>query len=102
MSAPLAGPGGWSTTPARSRSRVFYWFFLAVQLLFVVVLVVGLAIGLAEGSGTTATGDEFGSLSTAVDRAASLAIAAVVLATWFVVNSFLAITYWTYRKARDL
>lgn len=99
MSAP--GTVQEEARPSGARPRVFLWFFLAVQLLFVVVLVVGLVIGFAETSSVD-TGGEFGGLAQTLAGFRVFAVAGVVLATWFVVNAFLAITYSTFRRARDL
>lgn len=100
MSASSPQPAVGAGRPA-GGPRVFYWFFLAVQLLFAVVLVVGLVIGLADASAVDTSG-EFGGLAGALAGFRVLAVAGVVLATWLVVNCFLAVTYFTYRKAREL
>lgn len=84
-----------------SRPRVFLWFFLAIQLLFAVVLVVGLVVGFVDTSSVDTSG-EFGGLTAALAGFRVFAAAGAVLVTWFVVNAFLAVTYFTYRKAREL
>lgn len=102
MSAPT-GYGARVPQPPREPDgpRVFSWFFLVVQGPFAVILFVGLVAGLI---GTTTPADTGGlnEFSTAPDRFRVLATAAIVLAAWFVVNAFLAITYWTFCKARRL
>lgn len=100
----MSAPSGFASParePAPGRSRVFYWFFLAVQLLFAVVLVAGLVIGLTDVSALNSNGD-FGGLAATFAGLRVLAAAGAVFAAWLVVNSFLAVTYFTYRKARDL
>ncbi len=82
----------------RKKRRVFLWFFLAVQVLFV-VWIVG---GASQASGGP-TGD-CGSLSVEVcndaqDIGTGIGVAMVVM-LWMVVDFLLAVIYGIYRLAK--
>lgn len=74
-----------NTKPPRKKRRIFLWFFLAVQLLFVAWVI----SGIASGSGNT---------SDAEDAGTAIGVGLLVL-FWFFVDCFLAVGYGVYRLA---
>lgn len=82
--------------PPRKKRRVFLWVFLAVQALFLVWLVTGLA-----SSGDTGN---CGSLSQSDCEAAAAVGTGIgvmlIVGVWAVVDFFLALIYGVYRLAK--
>lgn len=74
-----------ATDPPVKKRRVFLWFFLAVQALFVLWLVVGLSTANPQGDA-----EEVG---TAIG-------AGIIVAVWVAVDFILGLTYLIYRLAR--
>jgi hypothetical protein len=85
------------TPEPRRKRRIFLWFFLAVQALFIIWIVAGFASG-----GGTPT--DCGTLSedackAAEDIGAGIAVAFQVI-LWIVVDFLLAVIYGVYRLAK--
>lgn len=83
--------------PRKKKKRIFLWFFMAVQVLFVVWIIAG-----ASSSGGDAT--DCGSLSQqacndAEDIGTGLGVAVIVI-FWMVVDFLLAVVYGIYRLAK--
>lgn len=75
------------TTDVQPRKkRVFLWFFLAVQAIFVLWLVVGLSTADTGGDAAAEAGTAIG--------------AALIVTLWAVVDFILGVTYAIYRLAR--
>jgi uncharacterized membrane protein len=85
------------TTPVKKKKRIFLWIFLAIQLLFIIWIVAGIA---------SAGGDpgDCGSLSKeACNDAESVGTGIgvfLIVVLWFFVDFFLAIGYGVYRLAK--
>ena len=81
--------------PPKKRRRVFMWFFLAVQVLFLIWVIAGAA---------SAGGADCGSLDAKTCSDASNAGTAIgvvlVIVLWAVVDIILGITYLVVRLAR--
>ena len=80
----------------RRKRRVFLWVFLAVQLLFIVWIIAGIASG--------GTADDCGSLDAetcqaAADVGTGLGVFLIIV-FWMVVDFFLAVIYGVYRLAK--
>ncbi|MFI5427412.1 DUF2510 domain-containing protein [Aeromicrobium sp. UC242_57] len=83
--------------PERKKKRIFLWFFMAVQVLFIVWIIAG-----ASSSGGDAT--DCGSLSQqacndAEDIGTGLGVALIVV-FWMIVDFLLAVVYGIYRLAK--
>lgn len=81
----------------KKKKRIFLWFFLAVQLLFIIWIIAG-----ASSSGGDAT--DCGSLSQkacndAEDIGTGLGVALIIV-FWMVVDFLLAVIYGVYRLAK--
>lgn len=72
-------------SPAKKKHRVFLWFFLAVQALFVLWLIVGLSTANTGGDAAKEAGTAIG--------------AALVFGLWVGVDFILGLTYGIYRLA---
>lgn len=83
-------PGPPAETPAaqpkRKKRRIFPWAFLAVQLLFLLWLILGLAAGGDTSSAAGGLGTTIG--------------AGLIVAFWVAVDFILAVSYWIYRVAK--
>jgi hypothetical protein len=104
-SAPPQGPPPSSPyqgeTPPRpkKRRRVFLWFFLAVQILFLI----GVVMGAATGSGTPEecqgqTGDALQLCEDANDVGTTIGVG-LVIGLWAAVDVILGFSYVVYRLA---
>ena len=86
-----------ATAPAKKKKRVFMWVFLAVQALFIVWLIAGMA-----GSSGDAT--DCGTLSQETCNAAEDVGTGIglflVIALWCLVDFLLAVGYAIYRLAK--
>jgi hypothetical protein len=83
--------------PARKKKRIFLWFFLAVQALFIIMIIAG-----ATSSGGDAT--DCGSLTqetcnAAEDVGTGIGVILIVV-IWMVVDFLLALIYGVYRLAK--
>jgi len=83
--------------PAKKKRRIFLWVFLAVQALFIIWIISGLA-----SSGGDAT--DCGSLSQkacndASDVGTGIGVVLIVV-LWMVVDFFMAVIYGVYRLAK--
>ncbi|GAA2636565.1 hypothetical protein GCM10010307_33490 [Streptomyces vastus] len=99
---PPPGPPyqGRTAPPPRKRHRVFFWFFLAVQILFLILVIVGAS----TGSGTPEecrglTGDELELCEGANDVGTTIGVG-LMIGLWIAVDFILALTYLIYRLAR--
>lgn len=82
--------------PAKKKRRIFLWFFLAVQVLFLVWIIAG------ANSGSTPT--DCGSLSAqacrnAQDVGKGIGVALIIV-VWFFTDAFLGVMYGVYRLAK--
>lgn len=86
--------------PTQRKRPVFLWFFIVVQLIFIVWLIVG--GNAAQGQPIDCSGitiEDCDDLKTAQDVGTGLGIIVVCL-VWFFVDAFLAIGYGLYRLAK--
>ncbi|WP_179500011.1 hypothetical protein [Streptomyces sp. WZ.A104] len=99
-----ARPGGpappAAAPPSRRKHRVFFWCFLAVQILFIVWIVTGIA----AVSGTPAecqglTGNDLQLCKDARDVGAAIGVGFIV-GLWVAVDFILALTYSIHRLTR--
>jgi hypothetical protein len=85
------------TPPVKKRKRVFMWFFLAVQVIFLVWIIAG-------GHSAATDTSHCGTLSAADCKSAAQAGAgigiALIIVFWCVVDVILGITYLVVRLAR--
>lgn len=84
------------TSPTRKKRRVFLWFFLAVQVLFLIWIVTGASQGHDYSSCGTLTHNE---CADAQDVGTGIGVAIIVV-LWCIVDFLLAVTYGIYRLAR--
>lgn len=88
-----------TTSEPKKRRRIFLWLFLAVQVLFLVWVV----MGTASGSGTSdecrgLTGDDLKLCDDAGDVGTAIGVG-LVIALWAAVDVVLGFTYLIYRLA---
>lgn len=81
--------------PAKPKKRIFRWFFLAVQFLFLIWIISAI-------SSSSGTPEDCGSLSAEACNAAEgigtgLGVAFIIV-LWLVVDAILAVTYLIFRK----
>ncbi|MFD9116592.1 hypothetical protein [Streptomyces bottropensis] len=104
-SAPPQGPPpnspyqGETTPRPKKRHRVFLWFFLAVQILFLI----GVIMGAATGSGTPEecqgqTGDALKLCEDANDVGTTIGVG-LIIGLWAAVDVILGFSYVVYRLA---
>ncbi|WP_192582613.1 hypothetical protein [Streptomyces triticiradicis] len=92
---PPAGP----PAPPKKRHRVFFWFFLAVQILFLVWVIAGVASGNGtDESCSGLTGDSLKTCQDAGDVGTTIGVGLIV-AFWVAADFILALTYVIYRLA---
>ena len=100
-STPAPSPGQVSARAAvaepKKKRRVFLWFFLAVQILFVIWIVAGASTGAGTPEDCGSLSDE--TCNAASDVGTSIGVALVVV-TWVVVDFLLALVYGVYRLAK--
>lgn len=82
-----------NSEPVRKR-RVFLWFFMAVQVLFILWIAAGAGAG-----GSSCQTLSAHACATAADVGHGVAIAVQVVA-WVVIDVLLAVIYGVYRLAR--
>ncbi|MCX5559301.1 hypothetical protein [Streptomyces sp. NBC_00038] len=99
-SPPGQPPYQWQPAPPpRKRRRIFFWIFLAVQILFLIWVIAGAA----SGSGTPEscsglTGDSLQLCKDASDIGTTIGVG-LVIAFWVATDFILALTYVIYRMA---
>ena len=98
--APATGGTTTATAPAvetKKKRRVFLWFFLAIQLLFLIWIIAGVggSSGSAEDCGTL----DQATCDAAEDVGTGLGVA-LIIGLWMVVDFFLAVIYGIYRLAK--
>ncbi|MFJ9598640.1 hypothetical protein [Streptomyces althioticus] len=95
-------PAGWGPPPqppSKKKHRVFLWVFLAIQVVFLVWVI----LGITQGSGTPEqcrgrTGDDLDLCNSASDAGTAIGVG-LVIAVWAAVDVILGITYAIYRLA---
>ncbi|MDT3727808.1 hypothetical protein ROS62_24185 [Streptomyces sp. DSM 41972] len=95
-------PAGWGPPPQpppKKKHRVFLWVFLAIQVVFLIWVI----WGIAQGSGTPEqcrgrTGDDLDLCNSASDAGTAIGVW-LVIAVWAAVDVILGITYAIYRLA---
>lgn len=103
MSEQITPQQGWGTAtttqpaPPKKKRRIFLWVFLAVQILFIVWIIAGIASngGHATNCGTLSQTD----CDNAKNVGKGLGVAIIVV-FWIVVDFLLAVVYGVYRLAR--
>ncbi|WP_329338710.1 hypothetical protein OG252_24550 [Streptomyces sp. NBC_01352] len=104
-SAPTQGPPpsspdqGGTIPPPKKRRRVFLWFFLAIQILFLIWVITGAT----SGSGTSEecrglTGDALKLCEDAGDVGTTIGVG-LIIGLWVAVDVILGFTYLIYRLA---
>ena len=84
------------TTPKRKR-RIFLWVFLAVQVLFIVWIITGVASG---GGNPTDCGTLDAETCNAAENVGTGIGVALIVGVWVVVDFLLAVVYGVYRLAK--
>lgn len=92
---PPPAPVALETPKPRKRRRVFMWFFIAVQLLFLAGIVGGVSSANPEDCGSLSA--QMCQDATEVGTAIGVAI---IIALWVAVDLILGVTYAIYRLAR--
>ncbi|MFJ7102483.1 MULTISPECIES: hypothetical protein [Streptomyces] len=92
-----AGSGPPPQPPPRKKHRVFLWIFLAIQVVFLIWVI----WGIAQGGGTPEqcrgrTGDDLDLCDSASDAGTAIGVG-LVIALWAAVDVILGITYGIYR-----
>jgi hypothetical protein len=80
--------------PPRKRHRVFWWVFVAIQIIFIIWIAAGAADSHKDCAGLSAH-----ACLSAADTAHGIAIVAQVVA-WCVVDFLVGVPYVIYRLAR--
>ncbi len=96
-----AAPGGYyppgQQAPVKKKRRIFLWVFLAVQVLFLVWIIAGIA-----GNSGTATGCEGLDQATcedAQDVGTAIGVAGLIV-FWAIVDIILGVGYGVYKLAK--
>ena len=84
-------------TPTKKKKRIFLWFFLAIQALFILWIVTGL--GGASGNATDCGSLDQETCNAAEDIGTGLGVMMVVV-FWMVVDFLLGVGYAIYRLAK--
>jgi uncharacterized membrane protein len=84
-----------SAEPKKKR-RVFLWFFLAIQVLFIIWIIGGASTG--AGTPTDCEGLSEEACNAASDIGTSIGVA-LIIGVWVVVDFLLAVIYGVYRLA---
>lgn len=82
--------------PTRKRPRIFLWVFLAIQVLFLVLIVASVA---GTDSSTACTGQDADTCATAYNAGVGIGVALFV-GLWFAVNVFIGVAYAIYWLAK--
>lgn len=85
-----------TTTPPKKKRRIFLWFFLAVQVLFIIWIIAGLASGNDNshcGSLDAKTCNDASNVGKGIG-------VAIIVVFWVVVDFLLAVIYGIYRLAK--
>jgi uncharacterized membrane protein len=80
----------------RKKRRVFLWFFLAVQVLFIIWIIGGASTGAGTPEDCTGLSEE--TCNAASDIGTSIGVA-LIIGVWIVVDFLLAVIYGVYRLA---
>lgn len=84
----------------RKKRRVFLWFFLAVQVLFLVWAIAGgHSAATSPVDCSSVTVEQCQTLKDAQDVGAGIGVGIIVL-FWFLVDIFLGVVYGVYRLAK--
>ncbi|GAB3991856.1 hypothetical protein [Nocardioides marmoraquaticus] len=82
--------------PPKKKKRIFLWFFLAVQLLFIIWIFAGIgAAGEATDCGTL----DQETCQAASDVGTGIGVI-LIIGLWMIVDFFLAVGYVIYRLAK--
>lgn len=92
---PIAASEG--TPPAKKKRRIFLWFFLAVQVIFIIWIIAGASTG--AGTPDDCSGLDKETCNAASDIGTGIGVALVVV-LWLVVDFLLAVIYGIYRLAK--
>jgi ABC-type Fe3+ transport system permease subunit len=93
----LPNPGPPEITRPKRRRRVFLWVFMAVQVLFVVWIVTGIASG--GGTPSDCTGLDEETCNAAQNVGTGIGVA-LIIGLWMAVDVIMGIIYGVYRLAR--
>ncbi len=94
------GPASTMSVPAespRKRKRVFMWFFLAVQVLFLIWIIAGISSGSGQPSDCGSLDAE--TCNAASDTGTAIGVA-LIFAFWAIVDVILGFIYLVVRLAR--
>jgi uncharacterized membrane protein len=80
----------------KKKRRVFLWFFLAIQVLFIVWIIGGASTGAGTPEDCTGLSEE--ACNAASDIGTSIGVA-LIIGVWVVVDFLLAVIYGVYRLA---
>lgn len=84
----------------KKRRRIFFWFFLAVQVLFVIWLITGISSSGTNADGCAGlTGDSLRLCEDGSDAGTAIGVG-LIIGIWVAVDFMLAVTYAVYRLAR--
>ncbi|HCA85249.1 MAG TPA: hypothetical protein DEQ61_06980 [Streptomyces sp.] len=93
-----AQQGAQTPTPKKPH-RVFFWFFLAVQALFLALIIAGIASSGTPTECAGLTGDELQICKDAGGVGTTIGVG-LVIGLWLAVDFILAVTYAIFRLAR--
>ncbi len=93
----LPDPGQPEATPPKRRRRIFLWAFMAVQVLFVLWIVTGIASG--GGTPSDCAGLDEETCNAAQNIGTGLGVALIV-GLWMVVDFLISVIYGVYRLAK--
>ncbi|MFF2187870.1 hypothetical protein [Streptomyces sp. NPDC058155] len=84
----------------KKHRRIFFWFFLAVQILFVIWLITGISSSGSNADGCAGlTGDSLRLCEDGGDAGTAIGVG-LIIGIWVAVDFILAVTYAVYRLAR--
>lgn len=86
-----------TSVPTKKKKRIFMWFFLAVQVLFIVWIVAG--VGGASGDATDCGSLSQQACNDARDVGTGIGVIMIIV-FWMIVDFLLAVGYGIYRLAK--
>ncbi|HET7356892.1 MAG TPA: hypothetical protein VFJ09_09495 [Nocardioidaceae bacterium] len=96
QSQPITSAAAEPTQPKKKR-RVFMWFFLAVQAIFIIWIIAGIASG--SGQPTDCGTLDAKTCNAASDIGTGIGVA-LVFGFWIAVDFLIALAYGVYRLAK--
>ena len=88
--------GSEAQPPPRKKRRIFLWFFLAVQVLFLIWIIAGAS----QGTDTSSCGSLSKQACEDAQNVGTGIGVVLIIVLWAVVDFFLAVIYGVYRLAK--